>query len=227
MELDRSCKMLRFSDSSFLCHRKEVLPLDLGKKALVLDLTSGPCPTAAPTPARGRVCRAKWVCIPRAHIPSFRTCSEYLGPQSFQVRQPQAIYRQTLSNTTSQGPFSRAWTTSYPEGVAAHSGEGRPHKSIQGRVSDRERASWPQTKDQGLLSLCHHIFSTDHQEEQEFQIQSCLPKIPGKQALRCWLTLEGSIVGHFFLSFMVFCLTFHVCKMAITRGHPPSNCCKD
>ena len=108
MELDRSCKMLRFSDSSFLCHRKEVPPLDLGKKALVLDLTSGPCPTAAPTPARGRVCRAKWVCIPRAHIPSPRTCSEYLGPQSFQVRQPQAIYRQILNNTTSQGPFSRA-----------------------------------------------------------------------------------------------------------------------
>lgn len=54
-------------------------------------------------------------------------------------------------------------------------------------------------------------------------LNSKLPsKITGKQASRCWLTLEDNIMRHFFYVF--FCLMFHVYKMEITIGHPPSNC---
>ena len=196
--------MLRLPDFSFLRNRKEVPALDPGRRALVLDPLSGTCPAATTAPASDRVCRAKGICIPKAHIPPPRTLSGYLGPQSFQVKQSQATSRTCAAQLPrvpppEGGPHLECSCLSLRGGVYiverdAHISACKREPGM-GREADglrlRTRACLP------FVSIFQH-----RPPRRPRILNSKLSsKITGKQASRCWLTLEDSIMGHFFYVF--------------------------
>lgn len=108
--------------------------------------------------------------------PSPRPCFEYLGPQGSQVRQPQTCFW-SLCNTTSGvlPPEGGAHAQSAPPlGLRSglHDREGGPHHCMQDRARDGEERGWPQAKDQGLLSLCHHIPAQTTKESKNSQFKT-------------------------------------------------------
>lgn len=160
-------------------------------------------------------------------VPSPRTCSVVPRTPEFPGQTaPSHLQTDPEQYHLYWGPFSKPEPSLILRGGCTQWG-GRPHKSIRGELLIGREAAGLRLRTRACFPYVHLIFSTDYQEEQEFQIQSCLPKFLENRHWDVGLLWRVLLWVIFSVFYGVLPSHFHVCKMGITRGHPPSNCCKD